>query len=44
VSHPEQEIVGQIVRREAAMNALRKIGKIFARENQPDMDRIKGLR
>ena len=41
---PEQDIVEQKVRRAAAINALRKIGKIVARENQADMDRAKVLR
>jgi hypothetical protein len=44
VNHPEQEIVEQKVRRAAAINALRKIGKIAARENQAEMDRSKVLR
>jgi hypothetical protein len=44
MNHPEQEIVEQKVRRAAAINALRKIGKIVARENQADMDRVKMLR
>ncbi|MGC2047946.1 MAG: hypothetical protein WA635_04970 [Gallionella sp.] len=41
---PEQDIVEQKVRRAVAINALRKIGKIVARENQADMDRVKVLR
>ena len=44
MNHSEQEIVEQKVRRAAAINALRKIGKIVARENQADMDRVKVLR
>lgn len=40
----EQEIVEQKVRRAAAINALRKIGRIVATENQADMDRAKMLR
>ena len=43
MNHPEQEVVEQKVRRAAAINALRKIGKIVARENQADMDRAKVL-
>ncbi|MFZ5523257.1 MAG: hypothetical protein ACOY9D_04115 [Pseudomonadota bacterium] len=44
MNQPEQEIVEQKVRRAAAINALRKIGRIVARENQADMDRVKVLR
>ena len=44
MNHPEQEIVDQKVRRAVAFNALRKIGKIVARENQAKMDRVKALR
>ena len=44
MNHPEQEIVEQKVRRAAAINALRKVGKIVASENQVDMDRAKVLR
>ena len=40
----EHEIVEQIVRRAVAINALRKIGRIVATENQADMDRAKVLR
>ena len=41
---PEQDIVEQKVRRAAAINALRKIGKIIDRENQAEMVRVKVLR
>jgi hypothetical protein len=44
VNNPEQEIIEQKIRRAAAVNALRKIGKIVARENQADMDKDKLLR
>lgn len=43
MNHPGQEIVEQKVRRAAAINASRKIGKIAARENQDDIDRDKVL-
>ena len=44
MNHPEQEIVEQKVRRAAAINALRKVGRIVARENQADLDKAKVLR
>jgi hypothetical protein len=44
VNHPEQEIIEQKVRRAAAVNALRKIGKIVASENQADMEKLRVLR
>ena len=44
MNHHEQEIVEQKVRRAAAINALRKIGKIVTREYQADLDRANVLR
>jgi len=44
VNHPEQEIIEQKIRRAAAINALRKIGKIVASENRADMERVRALR
>jgi hypothetical protein len=44
VNHPEQEIIEQRIRRAAAINALRKIGKIVASENQADMEKLRVLR
>jgi len=44
VNHPEQEIIEQKIRRAAAINALRKIGKIVASENQADMEKLRVLR
>lgn len=44
MNHPEQEIIEQKIRRAAAINALRKIGKIVASENRADMERVRALR
>jgi hypothetical protein len=44
VNEPEQDIIEQNICRAAAINALRKIGEIVARENQADMERVKALR
>jgi len=44
VNHPEQEIIERKIRRAAAVNALRKIGKIVAREDQADVEKVKAVR
>ena len=44
MNHPEQEIIERKIRRAAAVNALRKIDKIVARESQADMEKVKAVR
>lgn len=44
MNHPEQEIIEQKIRHAAAINALRKIGKIVASENRADMEKLRVLR
>ena len=44
ISGPVQDVVEQKVRRAVAVNALHKIGKIVAREQQADTDKANVLR
>ena len=44
ISGPVQDVVEQKVRRAVAVNALHKIGKIVAREQQADTDKVIVLR
>lgn len=44
MSDPQQEIVEHKVRRAAGANALRRIGKIVAEEEQADAEKARALR
>lgn len=44
MNNPDQEIIDKNVRREAGINALRKIGAIVAEEQQTDAEKAKVLR